>query len=223
MPSLSGEKRGRKDSLGTGSGSSTRLYLIRHGEVANALGKKVYNGQFDIDLSSNGYKQMEDVAGFLSDKPVRAVYSSDLKRTVIGAGMIADKHNLKLVQKRDLREKDFGRWEGLTYDQVAERYPDEWQAWLTDPVISRPRGGETFIEVQKRVIPELDRIISSHPGEEIIILAHGGVNRIVLCHALGLDLRYIFRIEQGYAAINIIDFFEDTAYVKLMNYQIGVL
>ena len=209
--------------MGTGSGSSTRLYLIRHGEVANAFGKKVYNGQFDVDLSSNGCKQMEDVAGFLSDKPVRAVYSSDLKRTVIGARMIADKHNLKAVQKKYLREKDFGRWEGLAYDQVAERYPDEWQAWLADPVISRQAGGETFIEVEKRVIPEMEKIISCHRGEEIVVLAHGGVNRIVLCHALGLDLRYIFRIEQGYAAINIIDFFEDTAYVKLMNYQIGEL
>lgn len=201
----------------------TRLYLIRHGEVANAIGKKVYNGQFDVDLSPKGYRQMEGVAGFLSDKPIRAIYSSDLKRTVIGAGMIAYKHNLKLVQRKDLREKDFGRWEGLAYDQVAQMYPDEWEAWLKDPVTSRPGGGETYIEVEKRVIPELDKIIPSHRGEEIVILAHGGVNRIILCHALDLDLRYIFRIEQGYAAINVIDFFEDTAYVKLMNYQIGGL
>lgn len=205
------------------SSEATRLYLIRHGEVANAIDKKVYNGQFDVDLSPKGYKQMEDVAGFLSDKPIRAVYSSDLRRTVIGAGMIAYKHNLKTIKKRDLREKDFAKWEGLAYDQVAERYPDEWEAWLTDPVTSRPGGGETYIEVEKRVVPEMEKIISGHRGEEIVILAHGGVNRIILCHALGLDIRYIFRIEQGYSAINIIDFFEDTAYVKLMNYQIGGL
>lgn len=203
------------------SGSYTRIYLIRHGEVANAIEKKVYNGQFDVDLSPRGVEQMRGVAEILSKKPIKKVYSSDLRRAMIGAGMIAERHNLEVVQKKELREKNFGRWEGLTYDQVEERYPLEWEAWLADPVNSRPGGGETYIEVEKRVIPELDRIISYHRGEEIVILAHGGVNRIILCRALGLELRYIFRIEQGYGAINIIDFFEDSAYLKLMNYQIG--
>ena len=199
----------------------TRLYLIRHGEVANATEKRVYNGHFDVDLSPKGIEQERDIAELISKKTIKGIYSSDLKRSVIGAKMIADKLALKIVERKELREKNFGRWEGLTYDQVEERYPVEWKSWLSDPVTSKPGAGESFIEVELRVMPELNKIVSAHQGEEVVIYAHGGVNRIILCHTLGLDLRYVFRIEQGYGAINIIDYFEDTAYIKLMNYQIG--
>lgn len=195
----------------------TRIYLIRHGEVVGA-GPKRYNGHRDVDLSQNGVVQMEQMAQRLTDFPIAAIYCSDLMRTAKGAKILAKANSLPVYIRPSLREKSFGAWEGLTYEEASARFPQEWKAWLVDPAGSRPPGGETFREVEQRVLQELSLILKEHPGQEVAILAHGGTNRVILCHALGLDLKHIFRIEQKYAALNIIDFFENgVAIVQLMN------
>lgn len=195
----------------------TRVYLIRHGEVEDAYPKK-YNGQRDIPLSPNGFAQMEELAERLKDRPLTAVYCSDLARTYKGAEVLAREKKLPVYQRPLLREKNFGVWEGLTHEEASGKYPAEWRQWLQDPGGSRPPEGETYREVQERVMKEFPRILEKHRGEEITVLAHGGVNRVILCHALRLDIKNIFRIEQKFAALNIIDFFkDDMAYVHLMN------
>jgi alpha-ribazole phosphatase/probable phosphoglycerate mutase len=89
---------------------------------------------------------------------------------------------------------------------------------LTDPPTLKPPGGETYLEMQARVLAALAEIVTAHPAAEIALVGHGGVNRAILCHALGLDLRYVFRIEQDHGALNIIDFFADgMTVVKLLN------
>ena len=195
----------------------TRIYLIRHGEVVGA-GAKRYHGHHDVDLSPEGLSQMERLAKKLRSKPILAIYCSDLTRTMKGAEILARTRRLPVYSRRALREKGFGRWEGLTYQEVALRFPEAWKAWLEDPAGSRPPGGETFLEVYRRVLAELSLILKNHQGQEVVILAHGGVNRVILCHALGLELKHVFRIEQKYAALNIIDFFNNgVACVQLMN------
>jgi alpha-ribazole phosphatase/probable phosphoglycerate mutase len=195
----------------------TRIYLIRHGEVVN-VGPKQYTGHRDVDLSANGLSQMEQMAKRLADCPIVAVYCSDLVRTTKGAEILARSKGIPIYPRQSLREKNFGAWEGLTYEEVAARFPRDWEVWLADPAGSRPLGGETIREVEQRVLQELSLILKKHWGEEVVILSHGGPNRVILCHALGLDLKHIFRIEQKYAALNIIDFFEnDMATVQLMN------
>lgn len=195
----------------------TRVYLIRHGEVVDA-GPKRYNGHRDVDLSQNGSIQMEQMAQRLTAYPVVAIYCSDLIRTSKGAMILAKPKNLPVYTRPSLREKSFGAWEGLTYEEAAARFPEDWKQWLVDPASSRPPGGETFQEVEQRILQELSLILKDHQGQEVVILSHGGTNRVILCHALRLDLKHIFRIEQKYAALNIIDFFDHTlATVQLMN------
>ena len=196
----------------------TRIYLIRHGEVADAGPITRYNGQRDVDLSPNGFAQMEEMARRLVDYPIAAIYCSDLQRTVKGAKILARDKGLSIDQRPLLREKNFGAWEGMTHREVEEGFPEEWRNWLENPALSRPPGGETFQEVRERVLEELSRLLKQHRGDEIILLAHGGVNRVILCHALKLEIGHVFRIEQKFAALNIIDFFENgMASVHLMN------
>src|SRR3972149_1727192 len=195
----------------------TRIYLIRHGEVVGA-GPKRYNGQRDVELTQTGISQMEGMANRLASYPIVAIYCSDLTRAHKGAEILARANNIPVYPRRSLREKNFGAWEGLTYEEVASRFPEEWKAWLADPAGSRPPGGETYREVEERALQELSLILKDHRGQELVILSHGGTNRIILCHALRLDLKNIFRIEQQYSALNIIDFFENgLASVHLMN------
>jgi alpha-ribazole phosphatase len=191
--------------------------LIRHGEVVREK-PNTYNGHRDVDLTPAGMEQLEVVAERLAPAPIRAVYSSTLRRSRVGAEQIAKRHGLSVVSYPELREKHFGAWEGLTYDEVAERFPEEWARWLEDPPSVRPAGGETYAEMRDRVLSVLFGLLDKHPRDTLAVVAHGGVNRAILCHALGLDLKYVFRIEQDYGALNIIDFYPDgTAVVKVMN------
>ena len=148
---------------------------------------------------------------------LRAVYCSDLTRAVRSAEIIAEPHGLIPIQLPALRERSFGIWEGMTFSEIKEKYPVEFESWAGNPLEYSPMGGESTIMVKERVIPELDGIVKNHGDEEVAIVAHGGINRIVLCHILGIPLENIFRIEQDYAAVNIIEFWDRYPVVKLIN------
>ena len=196
----------------------TRVYLMRHGEVQNG-GEKRYNGHIDIDITGKGVEQMHRLAGLLSGKPVAEVYSSDLIRSLRGAEIIAQAlGGTGRTALRELRERSVGAWEGLTAEEIRDRYPGEYAAWRSDFLNYRPPNGECLLDVRDRVLPVFRKAVITHPGEEIAMLLHGGVNRVVLADALGLDLRNLFRIEQSFGALNIIDYFDDgMAVVKLLN------
>ena len=190
------------------SPAATRLYLVRHGQVAGARPRS-YNGQQDVPLSPAGLEQMQRLAEWAAAVELHAVYASDLQRAATAARLVADRRNIPLTLSPALREKHFGRWEGLTYGEAEARYPDEWRQWLSDPSDSRPPGGESYREVEERVIPLARRLLVEHAGRSVLLVAHGGVNRVILCHALDLPLQHVFRIEQDYAALNQIEYFPD--------------
>lgn len=190
---------------------------MRHGEVVNG-GEKRYNGHIDIDVTAKGIEQMHRLAELLREKPVSSVYASDLIRSVKGAEIIAKSLGLPFTSIRELRERSVGAWEGLTAEEIRERYPEQYTAWRADLLAYRPPNGECVYDVRDRIVPVYRRLVSAHPGREIAMLLHGGVNRVILADVLGLDLQHLFRIEQSFGALNIIDHFEDgNAVVKLVN------
>ena len=194
-----------------------RVYLMRHGEVANGAEKR-YNGHIDVDITKKGVEQMRRLAGLLAGKPIAAVYSSDLIRAVKGAEIIAKSLGLTYTPLKSLRERSVGAWEGLTAVEIKERYPEEYAAWRADLLNYRPPGGECLVDVQERILPVYQQLVAAHPDQEIAMLLHGGVNRIILADALGLPPLNLFRIDQSFGALNIIDHYEDgMAVVKLLN------
>ncbi len=224
----------------------TTLYLVRHGETEGS-GTKCYKGSIDVPLSSKGAEQIARASDFLlgdirgsagskylsylkdihcsdlqqadavPEGTLAAVYCSDLIRAEKSAEIIAAPHGLKPVIVPDLRERSFGIWEGMSFTDIKAKYPDEFEAWASNPLKYSPIGGENTLEVKDRVINALDKILADHDGDNIVIVAHGGVNRIILCHIMGIPLENIFRIEQGFAAINIIEFWEKYPVVKALN------
>lgn len=197
-------------------GKPTRIYLIRHGEVVNHHEGR-YNGFNDVDITEEGVKQMKSVAERLNGAKVSAVYCSDLIRAYRGAEIINNGRSLPIIKNTGLRERNIGVWENLTLEEIMKAYKDEWNRFLNDVVDFKPDSGESMKEVDARVNKELTKIVEDHKGDEILMVAHGGVNRTVLCRALALDLKYLFRIEQRYGALNIIDYYSDIAIVNLMN------
>jgi alpha-ribazole phosphatase/probable phosphoglycerate mutase len=213
----------------------TVLYLIRHGETEGAE-KRRYKGSIDVPLSENGIRQMEQVSKYIveenkyfSNPPsptflkggkgglLDAVYCSDLQRAIKSAELIAKPHSLNPIIVPSLRERNFGIWESMSFDEIREKHPLEFDAWAGNPLRFSPMGGESTVEVKERVIDALDKILNTHEKQQIAIVSHGGVIRIMLCHFLGIPLENIFRVEQDYGALNIIEFWDKYPVVKLMN------
>ncbi len=224
----------------------TTLYLVRHGETEGS-GAKRYHGSMNVPLSEKGIQQIRNVSLFIREHlkssgarqeasylkdihgpegasagtshldALASVYCSDLGRSARSAEIVAEPFGLLPVIVPDLRERSFGTWEGMTFTEIRERYPQEFELWAHDPLKYSPPGGEGTLEVRERVIRALDGIIGNHGGEHLAIVGHGGVNRIILCHLLGVPLENIFRIEQDHGAVNIIEFWEKYPVVKLVN------
>jgi broad specificity phosphatase PhoE len=198
----------------------TRLYLIRHGQVTNHHELR-YNGHFDVDITDIGVMQMERLAEFLSDRPgdpIAAVYSSDLQRALKGALIIGNRLGLEPQKVPVLRELNLGRWEGLTREEATERFPDDAHLGYKDLATSRVKGGESLLDLKKRVLPAIYEITERHRGEVVCLVLHGGVNRVILCDAMGLPIEKFFTIEQDYGCLNVIDRFPDgVKVVKMLN------
>lgn len=214
----------------------TKIYLIRHGETEDADEKR-YKGHIDVPLSENGIEQIRRLSEFLSaadpqcrsavgarcPRPgldaagLKAVYCSGLSRARKSAEIIAGAFGLEPVVVEGLKERSFGVWEGMTFDEIREKYPEAFSSWAENPLRFSPMQGESTLEVSERALKVFDEIVSGHKGESIAIVAHGGINRVILCELLGMPLENIFRIEQDYAALNVIEKW-DYPVVKLINY-----
>ena len=244
----------------------TTLYLIRHGETVGSEAKR-YKGSIDVPMSEQGINQIKKVSAFIAAKlqlsemamhesylneihaafpqssghgetRLSAVYCSDLIRAVKSAEIIAEPHGLKPLVIPELRERNFGVWEGLTFNEIRELYPSEFEAWASNPLKHCPVNGESTTEVYERVTRALDSIMNKHAAErpgkpdekvkrvsssdrsgtdDFAIVSHGGVNRIILCHFLGVPLENVFRIEQDQAAVNIVEFWGRYPVIKLLN------
>lgn len=247
----------------------TRLYLIRHGETEGGQLNR-YKGHIDVPLSEKGIRQMERLSKYIvqnrskSFKMVQsssnlnnveplnnieqlkltAVYCSDLSRALKSAEIIAKPHKLRPIVIPELRERNFGIWEGMTFNEIKEKYPQEFDAWVNNPLKFSPMQGESTIEVRDRVLNALNKILnhlnivqsssrvvqhssklnnieqSSTTLNNIVVVSHGGVNRVILCHFLEIPLENIFRIEQDFGALNIVEFHDNYPVVKLLNYII---
>jgi broad specificity phosphatase PhoE len=209
----------------------TTLCLVRHG--ATDTGAHRYHGSTDVSLSDEGVRQMKLartlIGHYLAEREraagggpeaaqaLTAVYCSDLQRSVRSAAIFAGPYGLHPVLVAALRERHFGMWEGMTFAGLEEKYPAEFEAWMANPVEYRPPGGESAMEVSRRATAAIGEIVGRHPGETIATVAHGGVNRVVLCRFMGVPLEHLFRIEQDHGAVNIIELIDGYPVVKLVN------
>ncbi len=195
----------------------TRLFLVRHGQV-EGFEEKRYNGQVNVPLTELGRRQSARVCEHLAKEKFAAVYSSDLDRCVYCADRVAVEHGLEVRKNADLRELHIGDWEGRTWAELLEAYPDDWQARLRDLVNYRVPGGESLQDAADRIRPALQGILAAHPDADVALVAHGGVNRIILLDAIGAPLDRAFSLEQDFGCLNIIDYYADgNSVVRLLN------
>ena len=193
---------------------STKVILIRHGETDWSYQKR-YCGFTDIDLNEKGRQQARRLLKRLSKEKIHKVYSSDMKRTLQFAKIVFK--DLPAEELLDLREMNFGIFEGLTYKDIMEKYPKVYREWLGNPLdIIVPRG-ESLKTLARRVRKALKRILSQNSDKKVAVFTHGGPIRVILCDILELDLKEVWKIEQELASISIIEFVEGRGKVHLLN------
>ena len=194
-----------------------RIYLVRHGQVS-AFDRHPIYGHTDVDITKVGRSQMERLADRLCLTDIKAIYCSDLKRSLLGARIISRNHDVPLIPLSTLREMSFGDWEGLTLEEVCHRYPEEIKKRQENLLHFRPSGdSESVATFSKRILACYNQILAEQKGHDILIVAHGAVNRIILCQALQLDFSHMFRLQQDYGCLNIVDYYADSALVRLVN------
>jgi len=199
-----------------GSLTPTRLYLLRHGQVADGH-THLYHGNNDIELSPQGVRQLEQAAAQLQEVELAGVYASDLSRAAQGAEIICRGRSIEPRIIPEFREIHFGVWEGLSFQEIMEQYPDDLQARFKDLPNFRIPGGESLMDLKARALPALKGLIEEHHEQAFLLVAHAGINRVILSEALGLNLQNLFRLDQNYGCLNIIDYFPDLAVVRLIN------
>ena len=194
----------------------TRLYLVRHGEVVRQ-GRGKFLGFTNLGLSRTGEKQVKDLAGHLKNFSIDRVYASDLGRAVDTAKWLCQGRKIAPIPLPGFREMDMGDWDGKSWQEIKKKNHEISPFFFYDLKSFRFPGGETWVHFRKRVLQALEGLLDKNSGKNILLVAHGGVNRIILTQALGLKYKNMFLLGQDYAALNIIDYYEITARVVLMN------
>jgi probable phosphoglycerate mutase len=168
----------------------TILYLVRHAETdANHEGR--VQGHLDVPLNADGRHQAAALHDRLRLVPFDAAYSSDLRRARQTTEAVLAGRDLPLIPRADLRERFFARWEGLLTDEVAEREPENWKAWLAAPRETAPHGGESEVALERRITGALTAIVAAHPDDVVLVVSHGGAIRAALFAWLGLAHHFI--------------------------------
>jgi alpha-ribazole phosphatase len=197
-------------------GEAVRLVLVRHAETEPAMRGRCY-GRLDVPLSAEGRRQAAALGAALSTIPLARVYSSPLARALDTAAPVAAPHGLEPVCVDDLREIDFGELEGLEYEEIRASRPELFRRWMETPTAVRFPGGESYAGLRRRVLAALAAVEERHPGEAAAVVAHGGVARVVLADALGLAGRALFRLDQAYGGVSVVDRLPGGAVVRVVN------
>ena len=166
----------------------TRILAIRHGETAWNRDTRI-QGHIDIPLNERGLWQARRAAEALRDEPIAAVYSSDLARAHATAQAIAAVRGLPVHTYAGLRERHFGRFEGKTWNEIETGWPDEALAWRKRVPDFAPEGGENLLTLRERIANTVHELAARHPGEQVVMVAHGGVLDVLYRLATGQDIQ----------------------------------
>lgn len=193
-----------------------RLLLVRHGQTAWSAERR-YQGSTDVPLNDTGLRQAAALGRHFSGQKIDAIYSSNLQRALQTASAISETTGVAIVPEPRFRETSFGLWEGKTYSELQTQWAEHLIAWRLDPMTNTPPDGESLAQLLERAGDGIEAIARKHHDETVMIVAHGGVLRAVICYALSLPSAAFWRIELGSASISELHLYGDTTTISLLN------
>ena len=199
----------------------TEIILVRHGETEWNVAE-IFRGRIDIELNETGIKQAAFLAEYLGNLKIDAVYSSPLKRALKTAEIITGYHKLDVEIVLGLIDFNYGRWQGLSHQEVKDKYKEFYTEWISHPERVEIPAGESLDEVRKRARGVVDDVIAKYRGS-VALVSHRVVNKVLICTLLGLDNSYFWNIRQDTCGITtfvyekgrfILTKHNDTSYLK---------
>jgi len=199
----------------------TEIILVRHGETEWNV-EEIFRGRIDIELNETGMKQAQLLAEYLSQIKIDAIYSSPLKRALKTAEVIASYHNFDVKVVPSLIDFDYGEWQGLSHQEVRDKYKEVYAEWIKNPHRVKMPSGESLDDVRKRAIGVVGNIIAKYEGT-VVLVSHRVVNKVLICALLGLDNSHFWNIKQDMCGITTFTYenelfilirHNDTSYLK---------
>lgn len=193
----------------------SKLLLVRHGQTKLHKADRFW-GSTDVTLSDIGIKQAEQLRERLAREKITAVYTSTLSRARSTAETIASRHKTKITACEELRECNFGYIEGLTFGEIQRLHPELAEELLNWKTVAFP-GGESLEDLDKRVVSFLDRLNKHKEKETVLVVAHGGPLRLIICHLLGLGPEHWLQLRVELASLSIVETYPQGAILTLLN------
>ncbi len=184
--------------------TKTHVWLVRHGHIMQPK-TKIFVGQTDLSLSAVGQKQMLNLRNFFSQKSIAAVLCSDLSRCQESAKLLCPPQ-VPIIQEPHFREIHLGNWEGKSIAYIQKHHFEEYTTRGENLHNFRPEQGESFIDLDLRVHNALKTHLHTYSGKNILMVAHAGVNRVILARYLHIQLKNILQIPQPYGCYSCIQY-----------------
>ncbi|MDZ7864462.1 histidine phosphatase family protein [Acidovorax sp.] len=180
---------------------ATRIIAVRHGETAWNVDTRI-QGHLDIPLNETGQWQAQQLAQALADEPIDAIYASDLQRAFATAQAVADATGAPITPETGLRERSFGHFQGRTFAEIEAELPEDARRWRKRDPDYVPEGGESLVMLRERIERTVFALAEKHPGEQVLMVAHGGVLDVLYRLATRQEIQAPRTWQLSNAAIN---------------------
>jgi probable phosphoglycerate mutase len=201
-------------------GTPTTVVLVRHGVTPHTTEKRFSGGLASANpgLSDEGRDQIRAIGDWLGPigERIDAVVSSPVRRTLESAEILGAVLGREIQVEPGFAEMEFGAWDGLTFAEVGERHPDDLKAWLGSLDVAAG-GGESFREVEKRVLDALSRVLEQHAGKTVVLVTHVTPIKTIVAHALDAPLESVFRMELSPASISVVSWYDQRPSLRMYN------
>ncbi len=192
----------------------TKFLLIRHA-LTDSVGKRLSGRTTGLSLNAEGKKQAQQLASGLSGLPVSAIYSSPLERALETAATLEKSFNLKCIPSNDFLEIDFGEWTNLSFDELNNNLT--FRRFNSFRSCTRIPGGEIMTEAQQRIVRGIEKLSAAHPNETVAVISHSDMIKAAIAFYAGIPLDLFQRIEISPASVSIIEIFDDSVRILLVN------
>jgi probable phosphoglycerate mutase len=184
-----------------------RLFLLRHGQTALSRANMFCGRRLDPGLTAEGVAMAEAFGEAYRGMEWRGIYSSPLTRAMATAAPLARAVGLPIQERAELAELDYGKWDGMTIEEVAVRFHIEHERWTADPAWNPPTGGETAVQLAQRMTTAIAEIDAQHDDGNILVVSHKASIRVALCALLGVDVgRFRYRFGCPVGSVSIVEF-----------------
>ena len=193
-----------------------KLILVRHALTVDNQ-KSRLSGHIDSYISEEGKEQIDKITNYLKDFDIDKIYTTTSSRTKDTVKKLSELKSIEIIEKESLKEIIFGDFEGLTFDEIKDKYPKEFQDMIEKGYEYKYPNGESLIDSYNRVCIELDNIISNNDDRTILICSHGGTIRNIITYLISNSYKYHWNFKIDNGSVTILEVQDGFTVITAMN------